>query len=338
MYPDPDTSGYRIWRGTSPGNYTAYYEVPADWSGVLLGGLSIGTRYYFVVTSINNNNVNGSHSGELSFIAEQGPAPPTSFSGFVGLRSGEVTLSWVLSTDADTVGYRIWRGTSPGSYDVYYDNIPADWEGAIIGNLATGTAYYFEVTAINSSGVNGYHSNELVLVPQQGPSPPTGVTGYPGPEITEVTLRWNYSTDPNTTGYRIWRGASPGNYNVYYNTVPPEYSGAYLGSLSPGTTYYFVVTSVNSSEVNGANSNEVAVDPGSPPEPPTGMSASEGPGSGTVTVSWVLSGSPYIDYYKLYQGTSPGNYSTTYNNIPADRKSTRLNSSHTDISRMPSSA
>ena len=48
-----------------------------------------------------------------------------------------------------------------------------------------------------------------------------------------------------------------------------------------------------------------------------------------------LTGSTQSNFFNLEQKSS---FVVTYDQVPKDRKSTRLNSSHTDISRMPSSA
>ena len=58
----------------------------------------------------------------------------------------------------------------------------------------------------------------------------------------------------------------------------------------------------------------------------------------SVTVELELDGAVVVNVEAPPSGLTSDGASTVYRRLPVDRKSTRLNSSHTDISRMPSSA
>jgi Domain of unknown function (DUF4082)/Bacterial Ig domain/Bacterial Ig-like domain (group 2)/Fibronectin type III domain len=70
-----------------------------------------------------------------------------------------------------------------------------------------------------------------------------------------VTLAWNASPSSDVTGYRVYYGASSGNYsnsvvvgNVTTNTVP---------GLASGATYFFAVTAYNAIGLESLFSNEI---------------------------------------------------------------------------------
>jgi hypothetical protein len=72
--------------------------------------------------------------------------------------AADVSLSWDPNTEADLAGYKIYYGTTSG---VYSTIISAGLQTAYtVTNLPAGT-YYFAVTAINSSGLEGGYSNEV---------------------------------------------------------------------------------------------------------------------------------------------------------------------------------
>jgi len=81
--------------------------------------------------------------------------------------SAAVTLSWDAPTTnddntqlTDLNGYRVYYGTSSGHY-TRSANI-GNFTTATVSNLPSGV-WYFTVTAINSSGIESIHSNEVSI-------------------------------------------------------------------------------------------------------------------------------------------------------------------------------
>ena len=83
---------------------------------------------------------------------------------------GSVTLNWMPPTQnedgtslTDLAGYRIYWGTTPGSYpnSVTIDN--PGLSSYVVDNLAPGT-YRFVATAINASGVESVYSNSATKI------------------------------------------------------------------------------------------------------------------------------------------------------------------------------
>jgi hypothetical protein len=82
-----------------------------------------------------------------------------------------VTVSWIApdeNTDGsqlvDLVGYRIYYGTSPGSYSdpIEIDNIPGGLYSYVVEGLGEAT-WYFVMTAINDQGIESSFSEEVSL-------------------------------------------------------------------------------------------------------------------------------------------------------------------------------
>lgn len=73
-------------------------------------------------------------------------------------QAGDVSLAWDHSTSSDIVAYRMYFGTSSGSYTFQ------KWTGRttsiVVNGLPNGT-WFFVVIAINSSGERSGFSNEV---------------------------------------------------------------------------------------------------------------------------------------------------------------------------------
>jgi Big-like domain-containing protein/fibronectin type III domain protein len=72
-----------------------------------------------------------------------------------------------------------------------------------------------------------------------------------------LRLAWNSSSDPSVTGYNLAYGSSSGHYSNSINAG--NSTSATVGSLTPGATYYFVVTAYNSIGLQSLPSNEVSL-------------------------------------------------------------------------------
>ena len=91
-------------------------------------------------------------------------------------QAAQIQVSWNANTETDLAGYKVYAGTAPGQYGA-----PVD-----VGNVtaytatltpATGTTYYFALTAYDTSGNESVKSDEVsVYVPDvTPPAKPTGL-------------------------------------------------------------------------------------------------------------------------------------------------------------------
>ncbi|HSY18133.1 MAG TPA: fibronectin type III domain-containing protein [Candidatus Acidoferrales bacterium] len=77
--PAPAVSGYRIYYGTTSGNYTAS-NLLGNVTGTTVAGLAAGVTYFFAVTACDTNGLEGAFSAEVSFVpgrpaVQLSPAP-----------------------------------------------------------------------------------------------------------------------------------------------------------------------------------------------------------------------------------------------------------------------
>ncbi len=72
--------------------------------------------------------------------------------------AGSVALAWNTVTEPNVIGYRLYYGTSSGSYTEEID--VGDNTSASVTNLTANTTYYFVVTAYDSFGIESAPSNE----------------------------------------------------------------------------------------------------------------------------------------------------------------------------------
>ena len=204
------------------------------------------------------NGGNGNNGGEDDTVV---PAAPSRLEAAPG--DGEVSLGWDAATDAKT--YNVYRDTESG---VDASGSPLD-EG--IGETIytdetaeNGTEYFYVVTGVADE--EGDPSREAEGAPFTSPSGLEGTSGD-----SRVELSWDAAAGAET-------------YNVYRDTESGvDASGSPLAegvaetaftdeSGENGTTYYYVVTSVNANGEQSASSKEIEKAPFAKPPPPPGGS------------------------------------------------------------------
>jgi hypothetical protein len=145
---------------------------------------------------------------------------------------------------------------------------------------------------------------------------------------TNLRFGWNTSSDPNVAGYNLSYGTTSGRYS---NTVNAgKTTSATVGSLTPGATYYFVVTAYDSIGLQSLPSNEVSLTvAGNVPPTVSLTSPSAGAsldGNSAINLTATASDSDgtivkvefYQDSNKIGQSTSSSSpYSAVWSNAPS---------------------
>ncbi len=135
-------------------------------------------------------------------------------------------------------------------------------------------------------------------------SAPTGLLAAPG--NGSVSLTWTVVS--GATSYNVYRATSTGTLGTKTKIGFPT-GGAYLDSaVTNGTTYYYQVTAVNDAGESGGSS-EVSATPKAPPPPPapTGVAASAGYSSATISWDAVSGAISYNIYWSTTAGVTPAN-------------------------------
>ncbi len=226
------------------------------------------------------------------------PTPPTGLTASGG--NAIVNLSWNVSQLA--TGYNLKRSTNPnGPFSTITPGSESTLNGVVSAtdpNVSNGTTYYYVVTATNSFGESG-NSNVASATPNGPPLAPTNLTAAAGD--TQITLSWTASA--NTSSYNVKRAlVSGGPYSTIATGITtPTYIDR---GLTDGTTYFYVVSAVNTIG-ESPNSNEASATPTAstnPPPAPTGLTAS--PGDTLVSLAW--NGSQGATAYNVYRALSTG--------------------------------
>ena len=144
--------------------------------------------------------------------------------------------------------------------------------------------------------------NMSIIQPSSIPSAPTGLTATAGD--SKVDLSWTASS--NTTSYNVKRSTTTG--GPYTAIATGITTTAYSNTgLTNGTTYYYVVSAVNSAG-ESANSSQVSATPQvAAPATPTGLTATAG--DSKVDLSWTASSN--ATSYNVKRSTTPGGTYTT---------------------------
>ncbi|MGH6835558.1 MAG: fibronectin type III domain-containing protein [Methylocella sp.] len=217
-----------------------------------------------------------------------------------GSAASQVALSWSVAGGATS--YNVYRGATRGSETLLHSGV--DGTTFEDSNLADGTTYYYQVTAINGAGESG-KSNEGSAVTR-----PPGVTGFASAAgDSQVDLRW--SASPSATSYRIYRdtlGGVGGAADFAVTGTSFTDSG-----LSNGTTYYYAIAPINVSGENSGSSAETFATP-------KAVSSTEAP-AGAVANLTTTAGNASV-----YLNWSPVSNATTYDIF---RNSTKVGSSAT---------
>ncbi len=283
---------YNLYYSTTAGTGTGGTKVTAATRPYTLPGLTGGTLYYVVVTSVNPTGESAA-SAELTTAASL-PAP-TGVTAIGG--SATATLTW--NAVAAATGYEIYYGTSNTQAKLSH-GAAQQFAGspATVTGLNNGTTYYFTVTATNA--VPAAESAESTTVNTVTlPGAVTGATAAPGP--LNATITWGTVT--GATGYSLYSSTTPGTgtAGTKFSPVATPYT---LSGLTGGLTYYLVVTATNATG-EGAPSAEMAVTPTL--TAPAGLAATRGGDS--VRLSWtaIAGASGYNLYWRNSTGVTTAN-------------------------------
>ncbi|NTV37579.1 MAG: fibronectin type III domain-containing protein [Anaerolineales bacterium] len=161
---------------------------------------------------------------------------------------------------------------------------------------------FFLVLCVTLIGCGGGGDGGGSSTPTGLPSAPTGVTATAG--NAKATINWNNVS--GATSYNIYYATSAGVTKTTGAKVANASSPYDVTGLTNGTTYFFVVTAVNSAGESDVSAEKSAVPTSGAPPPaaPKGLSAT--PGNNQVTTTWtaVTEATSYNVYYSTSAGVT----------------------------------
>jgi fibronectin type 3 domain-containing protein len=242
-------TGYYVKRSTTTGTEAQIATVST--TSYSDNNVTNGTKYFYVVSAYNSYG-QSANSAEVNAtpVAPPPPSAPTGLAATAG--NAQVALTWNASSGATS--YNVKRSmTTGGPYTTVSSPTVTNFTDT---GLSNGTTYYYVVTTVNAAGESGPSSeaNAKPMAPAQPPPAPTGLTATAG--NAQVNLTWNVST--GATSYHVKRSTTNG--SGYVQVGAPTTTSFNDPGLSNGTTYYYVVTALNTAGESG-NSNQASATP-----------------------------------------------------------------------------
>ncbi len=244
---------------------------------------------------------------EMTVIAAgdtEPPAAPTGLDATAG--DGTVSLDWDDNGESDLEGYNVYRSTTSGSGYSQLNGPLLSTSDYTDNSVTNGTTYYYVVTAEDTSSNESGYSNEDSATPidPTPPSAPTGLDATAGDGT--VSLDWDDNSEDDLEGYNVYRSTASGSGYSQLNGPLLSTSDYTDNSVTNGTTYYYVVTAVDTSSNESGNSNEDSAEPidTTPPAAPTALVATAG--DSTVSLDWDDNTEIDLDGYNVYRSTSQG--------------------------------
>jgi fibronectin type 3 domain-containing protein len=187
------------------------------------------------------------------------PGAPTGPAATAG--DGMVSLNWDDNGESDLYGYDIYRSTTSGSGYSRVNLVRTKDPNYTDTNAINGTTYYYVVTAIDTSFNESDASDEVSAMPRDmtPPSVPAGLMATPGNGL--ILLDWIDDNESDLNGYNVYRSAISGSGYVKLNVSLLSGSNYTDSNVVNNTTYYYVVTAVDTSTNESGYSSEVSATP-----------------------------------------------------------------------------
>lgn len=216
----------------------------------------------------------GSNDSGMGGGGEDENTPPPSPSS-VTAEAGDqlVTVQWERVAVSDLDGYNVYRSQTSGFSIGNATRItpsPVDETRVDDDGVDNETTYYYRVTAVDLSGLEGEPSGEVSATPLLPPSVPSNVEADPGDQT--VTLTWDAATGSRLAGYDVHRATTSGfepSADTRVNGETVEATTFEDTGLTNGTVYYYRIVTVNDLGDASDGSDEVDASPfASPPGRP----------------------------------------------------------------------
>ena len=244
------------------------------------------------------------------------PAAPTNVIAVGG--DAQVTISW--DPVANATSYDLFYTSKPNIAKEEDEDEDDDKDAKrvknvtspfVLKNLAAATTYSFIVRAINN-GRRGPASAEVSATTSATtpaptiPAAPTGVSAVGGTK--QATLSWTAVT--GASSYNLYWSTTTGVTTANGTKISGVSSPAVHTGLSDSSTYFYVLTAVNSAGESAASVQLAATTlptnapPPSAPAAPTGVSATGGANQATVSWSAVTGATSYNVYWSTTTGVT----------------------------------
>ncbi len=300
-----DATGYVVAQGPSADGPWTTAGSPSEESLEVLG-LTNGTPYWFTVAAVDAAGNDSAPSAPVSATPVDQTPPPAVTLLSATPHDRSVVLVWEESSAVDLASYRIeWAGAADGPFTTAVPSI-TDTTYTFTG-LTNGTTRWYRVVGVDAAGNASAPSEALGATPFDDAAP-----GVPAPVSViahdrGVELSWGGQYGGDTAGFNVWTSSSAEGPWTLVDGSPFASPPLTIDGLTNGTTYWFSVSSLDTSGNESERSEAASATPfdNAPPPTPTGVTAVASPGK--VTVSWdAVVDEALVDYVVLRGASATG--------------------------------
>jgi titin len=283
-------------------------------TSVTVNGLANGIAYVFRVAAVNSAGIGTYSTASTAVTPQSAPSLPLNVAGSGG--NARVTLVWSAPSSnggRSITDYSVRYSTNAGaSWTIFSDGVSTATSATVTG-LTNGTAYSFQVAALNSVGTGSYSVSSSEITPFSVPGQPTSISGTAG--INQVSLSWSSPASDGgsvITDYVVEYSTNSGStWATFVDAVEATTSSTVTG-LTNGTGYIFRVTAKNTAGNGTASSTTSAIVPRTMPSAARSVAGTSG--NAQVALTWsapVTTGGAVVTDYEI-QYSSNGTTWTTF--------------------------
>jgi titin len=289
-----------IVQSCTGGTCTTFNDGTGTSTSATVTGLTNGTAYTFQVAAKNIAGDSPYSTASTSLTPRTVPDAPTGVTATAD-NTGGIDVSW--SAPANNGGNAISDYTLQSCISTTCTTVTrsASTETSTkVAGLVKGTAYTFQVAAVNAAGSSNYSTRSAAATPRAVAGTPTNIAGTVG--NGQVTLSW---TAPANNGAAITDYVVQSCISSSCSTFahsPSATAGIIVTGLTNGTAYTFKIAAVNLAGT-GTAATSSAFTPRTVPNAPTSVRAVADNTIG-IDVSWTApafnGGSEITDYVVEY--------------------------------------
>ena len=276
-----DELGFRIERKVDDSGWSNYTQVAANTTS--FQDLAVGEleTYSYRVVAFNDAGDSSETNEASTFFPFNAPTTLTAYASDVAV----IDLSWSDKSLAET-GYRIERKTGEGSFE---ELATVDADISVFSDLTVSVdvPYTYRVVGVHSGGESA-PTNEATATTSNMPGKPNTPSGLAASALAfdQIQLTWT-DNSANESGFRIERKEGAGGTYEFIGNVLANITSFTDENLSPGTEYFYRITSFiggfQSSDLSGEVSATTPAIPS--PDAPAALEISSSNLS-VVSLSW----------------------------------------------------
>ena len=248
-------NGFAIERAAnSGGNWTEIGFAAANTPSFTDNGLAENSTYFYRVAAYNLVGSSDYSNTANATTFDLPPATPSNLSA-AAVSSSRIDLEWSDNSGNET-GFNIER--SPNGINIWTEIATAADNTTTYTDtdLAPGTAFYYRVAAYNQNGNSGFSNTASATTAEVPPESPANL-GAVAASATQIDLSWQ-DTSGNETGFKIERSPDGTAQWAEIAVSGANTTGYPDTSVSPGTTYYYRISSYNAAGSSGYSNTSVA--------------------------------------------------------------------------------